>query len=161
MGPNRRAHERACSRRNATSGPSGLGLVRMDEGWSRPPCGVRGSLGRRRSGPIALGWGPESPASIGPRRGAPLLSFGVTQNAPVWRACRITGAPKNTPAQIVERLNREINEALADPKVKSRLVDLGGTVLEGSATDLGVSPSEHPVPIRCRQLVHLTPRSRA
>jgi tripartite-type tricarboxylate transporter receptor subunit TctC len=47
------------------------------------------------------------------------------------------GAPKNTPAQIVERLNREINEALADPKVKSRLVDLGGTVLEGSATDFG------------------------
>jgi tripartite-type tricarboxylate transporter receptor subunit TctC len=47
------------------------------------------------------------------------------------------GAPKSTPAQIVERLNREINEALADPKVKSRLVDLGGTVLEGSATDFG------------------------
>jgi tripartite-type tricarboxylate transporter receptor subunit TctC len=47
------------------------------------------------------------------------------------------GAPKNTSARIVERLNREINEALADPRVKSRLVDLGGTVLEGSATDFG------------------------
>jgi tripartite-type tricarboxylate transporter receptor subunit TctC len=47
------------------------------------------------------------------------------------------GAPKNTPVQVVERLNREINEALADPKVTSRLVDLGGTVLEGSATDFG------------------------
>jgi tripartite-type tricarboxylate transporter receptor subunit TctC len=47
------------------------------------------------------------------------------------------GAPKNTPARVVERLNRGINEALADPKVKSRLVDLGGTVLEGSATDFG------------------------
>jgi tripartite-type tricarboxylate transporter receptor subunit TctC len=35
------------------------------------------------------------------------------------------GAPKNTPAEIVERLNREINAALADPTIKSRLADLG------------------------------------
>ena len=35
------------------------------------------------------------------------------------------GAPRNTPAEIVERLNREINAALADPGVKARLADLG------------------------------------
>jgi tripartite-type tricarboxylate transporter receptor subunit TctC len=39
------------------------------------------------------------------------------------------GAPKNTPADIVNKLNREINAALADPKMKARLADLGGTVL--------------------------------
>ena len=39
------------------------------------------------------------------------------------------GAPKNTPAEIVDKLNKEINAALADPKIKARLADLGGTVL--------------------------------
>jgi tripartite-type tricarboxylate transporter receptor subunit TctC len=42
------------------------------------------------------------------------------------------GAPRNTPADIVDRLNREVNAGLADPKMKSRLADLGGTVLMGS-----------------------------
>jgi tripartite-type tricarboxylate transporter receptor subunit TctC len=46
-------------------------------------------------------------------------------------------APKNTPAEIVDKLNREINAALADPKVKARLADLGGTVLPGSPADFG------------------------
>ena len=39
------------------------------------------------------------------------------------------GAPKNTPAEIVEKLNKEINAGLADPKLKARLADLGGDVL--------------------------------
>ena len=39
------------------------------------------------------------------------------------------GAPKNTPAEIVDKLNKEINAGLADPKMKARLADLGGTVL--------------------------------
>ena len=43
------------------------------------------------------------------------------------------GAPKNTPAEIVDKLNKEINAALADPKMKARLADLGGTVLAGLA----------------------------
>ena len=47
------------------------------------------------------------------------------------------GAPKNTPAQIVDRLNAEINAALADPKMKARFADLGGTVLPGSPADFG------------------------
>ena len=47
------------------------------------------------------------------------------------------GAPKNTPAEIVDRLNKEINAALADPKIKARLADLGGTALVGSPADFG------------------------
>ena len=47
------------------------------------------------------------------------------------------GAPKDTPAEIVEKLNKEINAALADPKMKARLADLGGTVLAGSPADFG------------------------
>ena len=47
------------------------------------------------------------------------------------------GAPKNTPADIVDKLNMEINAALADPKMKARLADLGGTVLPGSPADFG------------------------
>jgi tripartite-type tricarboxylate transporter receptor subunit TctC len=39
------------------------------------------------------------------------------------------GAPKNTPTEIVDKLNREINTALADAKIKTRLADLGGTSL--------------------------------
>jgi tripartite-type tricarboxylate transporter receptor subunit TctC len=45
------------------------------------------------------------------------------------------GAPKNTPTEIVEKLNKEINAALADPNLKARLADLGGTVLAGSPAD--------------------------
>jgi tripartite-type tricarboxylate transporter receptor subunit TctC len=44
-------------------------------------------------------------------------------------------APKDTPSAIIERLNAEINAALADPKVKARFADLGGTVLPGSPAD--------------------------
>jgi tripartite-type tricarboxylate transporter receptor subunit TctC len=47
------------------------------------------------------------------------------------------GSPKNTPAEIVDKLNREINAGLADPKMKARLADLGGTVLAGSPADFG------------------------
>jgi tripartite-type tricarboxylate transporter receptor subunit TctC len=47
------------------------------------------------------------------------------------------GAPKNTPIAIIEKLNKEINAALADPKMKVRLADLGGTVLPGTPADFG------------------------
>jgi len=47
------------------------------------------------------------------------------------------GVPKNTPADIIGRLNKEINAGLADPRLKVRLVDLGGTVLVGSPADFG------------------------
>src|SRR5262249_36059937 len=47
------------------------------------------------------------------------------------------GAPKNTPTEIVDKLNREINAALADPKMKARLADIGGDVLALSPADFG------------------------
>jgi tripartite-type tricarboxylate transporter receptor subunit TctC len=46
------------------------------------------------------------------------------------------GAPKNTPIEIIDKLNREINAGLGDLKMKERLADLGGTVIAGSPTDL-------------------------
>ena len=47
------------------------------------------------------------------------------------------GAPKNTPAEIVDKLNKEINVALADPRMKARLAELGATALPGSTADFG------------------------
>jgi tripartite-type tricarboxylate transporter receptor subunit TctC len=47
------------------------------------------------------------------------------------------GAPRNTSAEIIDKLNREINAALADPKMRARLAELGGTVLVGSPADFG------------------------
>jgi len=45
------------------------------------------------------------------------------------------GAPKSTPAEIIGKLNREINMALADPGLRSRFTDLGGSVVGGSPDD--------------------------
>jgi tripartite-type tricarboxylate transporter receptor subunit TctC len=47
------------------------------------------------------------------------------------------GVPRNTPGEIVEALNREINAVLGDPRVKARLADLGATVLVGTPADFG------------------------
>ncbi|MGB6890456.1 MAG: tripartite tricarboxylate transporter substrate binding protein [Xanthobacteraceae bacterium] len=47
------------------------------------------------------------------------------------------GAPKNTPVEIVERLNREINAGLADATLMARITDLGGVPLPGSSADFG------------------------
>jgi tripartite-type tricarboxylate transporter receptor subunit TctC len=52
------------------------------------------------------------------------------------------GAPKNTPTDIIEKLNSEINAALADSKMQARLADLGGTVLPGSPADFGALLTE-------------------
>jgi tripartite-type tricarboxylate transporter receptor subunit TctC len=46
-------------------------------------------------------------------------------------------APKQTPPDIVDKLNKEINAGLADPKLKARLAELGGTVLPGSPAEFG------------------------
>jgi tripartite-type tricarboxylate transporter receptor subunit TctC len=45
--------------------------------------------------------------------------------------------PKNTPSEIVEKLNNVINAGLADPKIKARLADLGATTIAGSSADFG------------------------
>jgi tripartite-type tricarboxylate transporter receptor subunit TctC len=47
------------------------------------------------------------------------------------------GAPKGTPAEIFEKLNREVNAILAEPKTKARFLELGATMLPGSAADFG------------------------
>src|SRR6516164_6393560 len=47
------------------------------------------------------------------------------------------GAPKNIRAELIDKLNREINAGLADPKIKARLADLGGDVLALSPADFG------------------------
>jgi len=47
------------------------------------------------------------------------------------------GAPKGTPIEIVERLNKETNAVLADPAIKARLAEVGGAVLPGTPADFG------------------------
>ena len=54
--------------------------------------------------------------------------------ASVWLGI---GAPRNTSAEIVAKLNREINAGLAEPRIKAQLADLGGTALAGSPADFG------------------------
>jgi tripartite-type tricarboxylate transporter receptor subunit TctC len=55
------------------------------------------------------------------------------------------GAPKNTPAEIVRKLNKEINAALSDPKMKARLAHLGLRGLLGSPADFGTLIAEDTV----------------
>jgi tripartite-type tricarboxylate transporter receptor subunit TctC len=64
----------------------------------------------------------------------PVGDFVPGYEASTWQGL---GAPGNTSAEIVDRLNKEINAALSDPKIKARLADLGGTVLSGSPADFG------------------------
>jgi len=45
------------------------------------------------------------------------------------------GAPKDTPPEIIDRLNKEINAILADPEMRARIVSLGATILAGSPAD--------------------------
>jgi tripartite-type tricarboxylate transporter receptor subunit TctC len=47
------------------------------------------------------------------------------------------GVPKDAPAEIIDKLNKEINAALGDPRMKARLADMGGTALAGSPADFG------------------------
>lgn len=59
--------------------------------------------------------------------------------ASVWHGI---GAPKNTPPAIVDKLNRQINAVLAQPEMKARFADLGGSAIGGSATEFGTFISE-------------------
>jgi len=63
----------------------------------------------------------------------------IAESVPGYEASAFygVGAPRDTPAEIIDKLNKEINAGLADPKLKARLADLGGTVLSGSAADFG------------------------
>ena len=61
----------------------------------------------------------------------------MTEFLPGYEASQWYGiaAPKNTPRAVIDVLNREINAAVADPKVKARLPELGGTPLLGTPAD--------------------------
>jgi tripartite-type tricarboxylate transporter receptor subunit TctC len=63
----------------------------------------------------------------------------VGESIPGYEASSLygIGAPRNTPAEIVDKLNKEVNAALADPKMRARLADLGGTPLPGSPAQFG------------------------
>src|SRR5262249_32871389 len=54
--------------------------------------------------------------------------------ASVWFG---VGAPRNTSPDVVDKLSREINAGLADPKIKAQLADMGGSLLAGSPADFG------------------------
>ena len=51
--------------------------------------------------------------------------------------CAAPDAPRNTPVEIIDKLNREIDAGVADSKMKARLADLGGIALTGSPSDFG------------------------
>ena len=63
----------------------------------------------------------------------------VSEFVPGYEASAIwgLGAQRNTPAEIIDKLNKEINAALADPKFKGRLTDMGISTLGGSPADFG------------------------
>jgi len=93
-------------------------------------------------------------ASIGPIKAGKLRALAVTTAArsmalpdipsvneavPGYEASAVTGigVPAHTPADIIERLNKEINAAFADPAMQARLNDTGGSVLPGSPAEFG------------------------
>ena len=66
--------------------------------------------------------------AVAPALGAISLAFGA------WYAL---GAPRGTPAPVIERLNTEVNAALADPAFAAQLAELGGILMPGTPADLG------------------------
>jgi tripartite-type tricarboxylate transporter receptor subunit TctC len=63
-----------------------------------------------------------------------LSDFMPGYDASSWQGM---GAPKNTPAELIAKLNAQINDALGDPKIRERLADLGGIALPGTPADFG------------------------
>jgi tripartite-type tricarboxylate transporter receptor subunit TctC len=63
----------------------------------------------------------------------------VAETVPGYEASAFFGmaVPKGTPADVIEKLNKEINAALADPKIKTRLDELGGMLIPGTPADFG------------------------
>src|SRR5262249_36012991 len=118
-----------------------------------PYCGAAPALTRLLRGEVQIYFGPvavslgdikagkvrAAPGNPSERSGPPpelptVAEFVPGYEASFWAG---VGAPRNTPAEIINKLNREINSALADPKMKARLADLGGTGLAGSPADFG------------------------
>jgi tripartite-type tricarboxylate transporter receptor subunit TctC len=63
----------------------------------------------------------------------------VAETVPGYEASAFFGmaVPKGTPPEIVDKLNKEVNAALADANIKARLADLGGILIPGSPDDFG------------------------
>jgi tripartite-type tricarboxylate transporter receptor subunit TctC len=63
----------------------------------------------------------------------------VSEFVPGYEAVSLfgIGAPRNTPEEIIDKLNKEVNAALADPKIEARIADLGGKVFGGSPAEFG------------------------
>ena len=63
----------------------------------------------------------------------------VAETVPGYEASAFygMGVPKGTPPEIIDKLNKEINAGLADPKIKARLAELGGMLIPGSPADFG------------------------
>src|SRR4029077_13160385 len=63
----------------------------------------------------------------------------VAETVPGYEASAFFGmqAPKGTSREIIDKLNKEINAALADPKIKAKLAELGGMLLPGTPADFG------------------------
>jgi tripartite-type tricarboxylate transporter receptor subunit TctC len=68
-----------------------------------------------------------------------LASFQPGFEATAWIGI---GVPKNTPVEIIDKLNKEINAGLADPRITARITDLGATVFAGSPTELDTAVVE-------------------
>src|SRR5262245_1509001 len=101
------------------------------------PCGLRVALASGSQGTPALcpsrcryGHRPDCRESHPPSQGEFVPGFETS----AWGGI---GAPRDTPTEIVDKLNREINAALTDPKMKARFADLRGTVLALSPAEYG------------------------
>jgi len=83
------------------------------------------------SGPTSCArWRDDGDTLGGTARHPTLADFLPGYEASGWQG---VGVPKNTPAEIIDKLNKELNAGLADPKIKTRLAELGGTILGGLA----------------------------
>jgi tripartite-type tricarboxylate transporter receptor subunit TctC len=92
------------------------------------------AIGYMKSGTLR-GLGVSTPARIAECPDIPAIAdFVPGFEASGWFGI---GAPRNTPAAVIDRLNKEINDALIDPEIKAKLVDLGDVPLSGSAADFG------------------------
>jgi tripartite-type tricarboxylate transporter receptor subunit TctC len=116
-----------------------------------PYCGLAATLSDLIAGRLQVVFGT-MPSTIEYVRAGTLRALAVTTAArsdllpdvpamteflPGYEASQWYGiaAPKNTPSAVIDVLNREINAAVADPKVKARLAELGGTPLVGTPAD--------------------------
>jgi tripartite-type tricarboxylate transporter receptor subunit TctC len=141
---------------NGTASHMQFELFKLMSGVSMVHVPYRGSapaLTDLLSGQIQLMFDP-MPSSIGHIKAGKLRALAVTTATrsevlpdlptlrdfvPGYEASTWFGivAPTNTPTEIIDKLNKEVNAALADPRMRARLADLGSTVLAGSPSDFG------------------------